>query len=286
MQEKIIDFILKINNKYFFKKLHPFNQEKWGILNLNYSDFEYSHTEELLNMYSKVINLDNLYNKDILEIWCWAWWKSVYLAEKYLWKVTWLDINENFLSQAKLKAKEHNVLHTTNFINKSALNTELKDNSFDIIIMSDVIEHIPNTEELLEEMYRVLKKWWVILFDFAPYYHYFWHHLWDTIQIPWIHLFFTDAFLIKLYKKSVSWLIDWKQRINLRIWKRWDKEVFDYLNKITIKDFEKNISSLVNKNKELELDINYYMLRNINFFKIVPWLREILIRHIVWCIKK
>jgi hypothetical protein len=52
-------------------------------------------------------------------------------------------------------------------------------------------------------------------------------------------LFFSDSFLIKLYKKSTKNLIDWKQRIDLRVGKKDKKEVFDYLNKITRKDFEK-----------------------------------------------
>lgn len=45
--------------------------------------------------------------------------------------------------------------------------------TFDVIIMSDVLEHIPETEKLFSEVYRVLKKGGVVLFDFAPYYHYF-----------------------------------------------------------------------------------------------------------------
>jgi ubiquinone/menaquinone biosynthesis C-methylase UbiE len=40
----------------------------------------------------------------------------------------------------------------------SALDMTFKNESFDIIIMSDVLEHIPNTEKLFEEVFRVLKK--------------------------------------------------------------------------------------------------------------------------------
>ena len=103
------------------------------------------------------------------------------------------------MSQARAFARQKNVDKTVHFYKKSALDTAFDSGQFDVIIMSDVIEHIPETEKLFDEMYRVLKKCGIILFDFAPYYHYFGHHLWDTIQIPWIHLFFTDKFLIRLY---------------------------------------------------------------------------------------
>jgi len=68
MQDKLIELILKLNKKYFFKKEHPFNISKNGVLNINYSDFEYRHTDSLLKMYSKVIDLDLLKNKDVLEV--------------------------------------------------------------------------------------------------------------------------------------------------------------------------------------------------------------------------
>jgi len=162
------------------------------------------------------------------------------------------------------------------------------DNSFDVIIMSDVIEHIPNTEDLFDEMWRILKKDWIILFDFAPYYHYFWHHLWDTIQIPWIHIFFTDNFLIKLYKKSVENLADKKERINLRVWiDDNNNQVFDYLNKIKRKNFESIVNLFLKKNNiNKSYNIKYYMLKNLNIFSRIPLFREIFIKHIVWYIKK
>ncbi len=309
MQEKLIDFILWVNKKFFFKRKHPFNVRKNWILNLNYSEFEYEKWKDLLKMYSEIIDI-NFYNKKILEVWCWWWWKSVYIAEKYIKRNTFsegetnkksppnppleggievvgIDIDDNFLSQARQFARQKKVDNIVHFYKKSALNTDFQSRQFDIIIMSDVLEHIPETEKLLEEMWRILKKDWIILFDFAPYYHYFGHHLWDTIQIPWIHLFFSDKFLIKLYKKSTKNLEDSKERIKLRIWKdnNW-KEVFDYLNKIKRKDFEKIIKIFTKKHKNTKIEIRYYMLKNLNFLWKIPFLRELLLKHIVWYINK
>ena len=313
MQDKFIDLILKINKKFFFKKQHPFNTAKDGVLNINYSDFEYNHTESLLEMYKKITppptgtplekgRLDSIFsNKKVLEVWCWWWWKSVYIAEKYNSEIIWIDIQDNFLTQAKDFARQKEVDKTVHFYNESALDTGFEVDSFDLIIMSDVLEHIPETEKLLNEMYRVLKPNGIILFDFAPYYHYFGHHLWDTIQIPWIHLFFTDKFLIKLYKKSVEWLVDGKARIDLRISNLTpglnskksinnpgvkSVEVFDYLNKIKRRDFEKVVWRFLQRHNTKECKIKYYMLKKMNFLTHIPLVREVFIKHIVWYIKK
>jgi hypothetical protein len=153
--------------------------------------------------------------------------------------------------------------------------------------MSDVLEHIPNTEKLFEEVFRVLKKWWIILFDFAPYYHYFWHHIWDTIRIPWLHLFTTEKFRIKLYKESVKNYPDSNKRISLRIWVNQDwKESFDYLNRISRKNFENVIKLYKNKWYFSESKIKYFMLKGKSFLSRLPILREVFIKHILWFIIK
>lgn len=285
MNNFFIKSILHINKKYFFKKQHPFNKSKNWVLNINYSDFEYEQTKNLLDMYGHFIDLNILKNKNILEIWCWGWGKSVYLSENYNSEVTGIDLSENFISQAIEKAKDKKVDKKTHFFLKDALDTGFEADKFDIIILSDVIEHIPNTEALLKESLRILKPKGIILFDFAPYFHYFWHHIWDTVQIPWLHLFTTEGFRIKLYKKSIEWFVDWDKRISLRIWKNRGRDSFTYLNKIMRKDFERIISKLIKENN-VKTHIKYYMLKNQSIFSKIPFIREVFIRHIVWTIKK
>ena len=41
--------------------------------------------------------------------------------------------------------------------------------------------------------------------------------MWDTIQIPWLHIFTTEKFRIELDKKSLENLADADKRIDLRI---------------------------------------------------------------------
>lgn len=284
MRDYFVGLVLYVN-KFFPEKKHPFNIKKNWVLDLNYTDYEYDNTKELLNQYKPFFDLNKFRWKKVLDLWCWGWGKSIYIAEKYDCEVIWIDLNLNFLKQANLKIKELNLENKVSYMQESALGMNFSDSSFDIIIMSDVLEHIPNTELLFNEIHRVLKKWWYILFDFAPYYHYFWHHIWDTIKIPWLHLLTTDYFIVLLYKRSLVWLADSDKRLDLRIWLDKDKkESFTYLNKISRKKFEKILEKNIGNFEKNR--VKYFMIKNLDFLSYLPFFREVFIRHIVWVLKK
>lgn len=66
--------------------------------------------------------------------------------------VTGIDINENMIR----RAYENNRLVDYHVAKNLAL-TNLPSNSFDIIVMSETLEHVANIEEVLVEVKRVLK---------------------------------------------------------------------------------------------------------------------------------
>lgn len=74
------------------------------------------------------------------------------LAEKG-YKCVALDISENRLGKFKDKAKKLSVEQ----IQGDATNIPLQDSSIDIIMCSEVLEHIRDYENILKEMHRVLK---------------------------------------------------------------------------------------------------------------------------------
>jgi len=285
MRKIFINSILKLN-KLFPKKSHPFDSLTNGITDMNYTQHEYKSTPELLNQYKSLIDLKELKWKKILEIGSWWGWKTIYIAEKYWAHVTGIDLNQHFLTQANKTAQELWVNNNVNFLEMDALNMTFEENSFDMILMSDVLEHIPNTQKLISEAIRVTKKSGKILFDFAPYYHYNWHHIWDRVYIPWLHLFLSDNLLADIYEASLEWFPDKQKRLDLRVSQKWNRRVFSYLNKISRKDFEKIIKKYEDMWSFQNCTINYFMLKNINIFWKIPLLREIFIRHIVWVIKK
>lgn len=285
MRKILINTLLQVN-KLFPKKNHPFDNLKNGVSDMDYTQFEYDNAPKLLDQYKSFINLEEFRWKKILEIWSWWGGKIIYIAQQFNAAATGIDLNQHFLSQAQKKSQELNVEHQIEFLEMDALNMTFNDNTFDIVLMSDVLEHIPQTQKLLQEVMRVTKKWWKILFDFAPYYHYYWHHIWDRIYIPWLHVFLTDNFMADLYDRSLDWFPDKQKRLDLRVSKIWEKRKFTYLNKISRKEFENTINRLTQMWIFTTCTISYFMLKNINIFSKIPILREIFIRHIVWVIKK
>lgn len=74
-----------------------------------------------------------------------------YLAD-YFQAVTSIDIDEAAVKYAQEQFKKDNLSSQVG----DALNMQFADNSFDVVICSQIYEHVPNPEKLLAEIFRVL----------------------------------------------------------------------------------------------------------------------------------
>lgn len=79
---------------------------------------------------------------------------SYFLYEKGF-EVTGIDIDDKFLDATRKHVKTEKM--NIKFIKSSATELPFKDNTFDYAICLDVLEHIPDKEKALQEIYRVLK---------------------------------------------------------------------------------------------------------------------------------
>ncbi len=68
-------------------------------------------------------------------------------------KVVGTDIDKDAIKFATKKFKKKNLT----FKVEDAMKLTFKDNSFDIVICTHVYEHVPNSQKLFDEIYRVLK---------------------------------------------------------------------------------------------------------------------------------
>jgi 2-polyprenyl-3-methyl-5-hydroxy-6-metoxy-1,4-benzoquinol methylase len=95
-----------------------------------------------------VFYLPHLPNGHLLEVGCGSGRMLAGMATRG-WRVTGIDFDEQAVTNAKNKGLDvyHGVLSSQNF----------RENSFDAIVMSHVIEHVPEPRELLRECFRVLK---------------------------------------------------------------------------------------------------------------------------------
>ena len=99
------------------------------------------------------------------------------------YKVTGLELNPGRIETAKKASLSHNL--DIKFILADARNTPFKDNEFDVILLSNVIEHIKDTKKLLKELKRILKPGGLLYIQFPPYLGFFGGHIYfKSISLP------------------------------------------------------------------------------------------------------
>lgn len=74
-----------------------------------------------------------------------------YLADHFS-SVVGIDIDEPAIERAKSQFQKDNLLFQTG----DALNLQFPDNSFDVVICSQIYEHVPDPQRMMKEIYRVL----------------------------------------------------------------------------------------------------------------------------------
>lgn len=131
------------------------------------------------------------------------------------------------------------------FIAGDVTKLSLPEKSFDTIIMNDFMEHAADPEKVLKEAMRLLKSNGRIYINFPPYYHPFGAHMSDAINIPWVHLFYSDKTLIRAYKELTAGLPDQQERLSFRFSTDENgNEYISYINKMTIKKFQNILRNL------------------------------------------
>lgn len=90
--------------------------------------------------------------KQVLDIACGEGYGSALLARNAE-SVTGVDIDADTINKAKKKYSSGNL----RFINANALSTSLPDQSFDLVVCFETLEHLEEQDELLRELKRMLK---------------------------------------------------------------------------------------------------------------------------------
>jgi len=101
-------------------------------------------------VFDGLLKKGELKGKKLLDAGCGTGWFSRRAVELGA-VVTSLDVGENLLNEVKKKCDTTRVVGDVTAL-------KFKDNSFDVIVSSDVIEHTPDPGKAISEMARVLKK--------------------------------------------------------------------------------------------------------------------------------
>lgn len=111
-------------------------------------------------------------------------------------------------------------------------NLPFRKDSFDLLVLFDVIEHINNPQKMIAECSRVMRPGSVIYFEFTPYYSLTGHHLYDITKLP-IHILPETIIKKIIYRSKPKGIFTHRD-----YWLN-----FKTLNKLKITDFQKYVSS-------------------------------------------
>lgn len=275
--------ILKTMNKLFPAVEHPFNLQNEG--KMSYAQWQYQWGSKTVECFGPKFTPKAIFSgKTVLDMGCGASGKSLYYLSIGAEKVVGVDIVPHYKEEAEAFAQELGVADRFTFILGDALNLPVAENTFDVVIMNDFMEHIYDPEGALTEALRVLKPGGRIYINFPPYFHPTGAHMSDVIGIPWVHMLFTEKTLIAAYKDLVRGLPDEADRLSLRFSTDENgREYVSYLNKMTIRRFHRIV-------KKMGLKLYWYqeipLRRYFTLFAKIPVLKEMFVKMCACVIEK
>lgn len=114
-----------------------------------------SHSQQVSNHAEKLLKLvDFKAGQKYLDVGSGNGAAPIYLAQKYHLNVTGIDVDSE---QIQLAQENSQALNNARFLTVSGTQLPFDDGEFDIVATNKVTHHIPNWEEALAEMVRVLK---------------------------------------------------------------------------------------------------------------------------------
>ena len=283
----MVEGLFKLLQLFFKRQPHPFNEGEMG--KLNYSEFEYKSAEATFDLYKGYGDFKKLIKgARVLDVGCGGGGKSVWMTRHGASSITGLDAEQIFIDQANNFAKKNKVESRCNFILGDAAKLPFAVDSFDMIILNDVMEHVKKPFEVLLEAHRVLRKGGRVFINMEPYFHPNGSHMMDVFTMPWNQVFFTEKFRIKMYKKMVANLADGNERVRFRISKDENGiERVGYLNHMTIRRFESLLKNVLNRGFEaMYMERRLFSGSLLFFFGHLPFWREFLTRFLVVVLQK
>ncbi|MHB1332203.1 MAG: class I SAM-dependent methyltransferase [Sulfuriferula sp.] len=259
------------------------------------STYQAWRTSELCNQFAQNFDATDIAGMDVLDFGCGEGDLSFYVGDLGVHSITGVDVNAERVDSAKSRLQTRQVAVTPKFLCASNTHAiDLPDESVDIILCFDVLEHILDYESIIPEWRRVLRKngkvfiWWV------PWFHPHGHHIESLVPLPWAHAVFSDKALIttcaRIYDmpefRPRLWDLDVEGNKKPNKWLTMER--LPDVNRLTITRFERLC-------RKIGLDIaerrpkgfgGSSLAKVTHLFTRIPLLREFFCAHVVYKLHK
>jgi len=204
--EKICLFLISTPLLKMFKKRTPtaklvYNDDGTVRSDLNYSEELFESTKSIIVNFMKLGHPIPIEDSSILDIGCGDGGRTAYYGMKGALSVVGIDSDLSRLKRAKLFCHKRGLGHKVFFSEASSHKLPFNESSFDVIVMTDVMEHVSEPLETLLEAKRVLRPGGKLFISHGCYYTPFGSHLTDWIPLPWQQVIFSERTLIRILKK-------------------------------------------------------------------------------------
>ncbi len=206
---------------------------------------------ELEKQFLENFNPTDVSGKDVLDFGCGSGDLSFLVAKFGPKSVTGTELNANLLLSATRRVERESFPFPMTFVVAGDSKViDLPASSMDVILCFDVLEHILDYGEIIQEWHRVLRPGGKVLIWWVPWFHPYGHHIHPLVPLPWVHCFFSDKTLIEVCARIYDmptfkprlWDQDENGNKRLNKWKSL-KELPD-VNRLTIGRFERTCKRL------------------------------------------
>jgi SAM-dependent methyltransferase len=146
---------------------------------------------------------DDWTGKEVLDVGCGFGGKTTWMALHNAVRVTGIDTDEEKLAGARRFAAAREADNVA-FEAGDVQRLPYGDGTFDLVVFMDSFEHLDDPARALAESHRVLRPGGAALLAFPPFLSLWGAHLAEHVRIPWAHLLFSEAVVLRLWREGLS----------------------------------------------------------------------------------
>jgi ubiquinone/menaquinone biosynthesis C-methylase UbiE len=154
-------------------------------------------SDELKRQFTGHFSLEDIKGKDVYDFGCGGGALSMMLSSHGVRSIVGSDLNPQQIAEANRFAGFSSSPVTPKFhLSTDSTKIEFPDQSFDVILCFDVLEHILDYKSIFPEWLRVLRPGGKVMIWWVPWFNPYGHHVESLVPIPWAHAIFSQKTLI------------------------------------------------------------------------------------------